>query len=119
MGLTLDVRSAVGDFDRYDQKTQQRFGRTLLTTAMLVESTQKAILRNRVKKWTGRLASTISISKGDRFTRLVGPDVARAAYAAWIEWGGGKFKGYHYVRDSVKKHRKGFINRLKKDIERP
>lgn len=120
MGLTLNVQEVVGDFTKYDVTTQSRMGKTLATVSMLMSRHQKATLRSRVIKWTGRLASSISITKGGRLTKEIGPDANRVKYANWIEYGGrGGFTGYHYVRASINRYRKEFVSRLKQDIERP
>lgn len=122
-GITLNVKSAIGDFRKYDKATQQRFARTLGGFAFNVKDKQHSILKkgvlgNPTGKWTGRLAGSLSPEKQNKFTWAIGTDDSRVSYASWIEDGGrGGFKGYHYIRNSLKGIKSKLTAALKKDID--
>jgi hypothetical protein len=121
-GITLDIKRAIGDFDKYDKKTQRKFQSILATFAAVMSGTQRSYLRTRVKNWTGTLASTISQHKLDANNWEIGPDAAgtpRVKYAWYIERGDGKFQGYHYVQHSINRHARAFFRAIKRAIERP
>jgi hypothetical protein len=122
-GITIDVKSAIGDFTKYDQKTQGRFKRTLKTYATRMSNDQHKHLKSRVKKWTGNLGGTISPEKKGEFTYEIGPDNKRAEYAEYIEYGSkaeageiGHFAGYHYVKHSVNRYMNKFFKAIKRDV---
>jgi hypothetical protein len=122
MGLKIiNAQQVIGDFRKYDKKTQQRFERTMRTYAKLIEGEQVSVLMKKVVKWTGWLAGTVSVEKVGNLTYEIGPDTSRAKYAKWIEDGTTRgrtnFKGYHYVKESVNKFRTRLENQLKRDIE--
>lgn len=116
MGIKIDTKSAIKDFDNYDRKTQRKLNKTLDTYSKLIRSTQWSILRNKVIKWTGNLANSITIDKKEN-EREIGPK--GVVYANWIEYGGrGGFSGYHYMRDSLKQYKGKYFKQIKKDIEK-
>ena len=116
--FTLDVKSAVGDFRKYDKATQQRFAKSLAKQANVLKGNQWTSLHKQVKNWTGRLGSSLSAKKAGKFTYEVGPDSDRVVYAWYIEAGLGTFAGYHYVRDTLKSVERRLIASLKSDIQR-
>lgn len=115
--FTLDVKSAVGDFRKYDKVTQQRFSKTLATQAHVLKSNQWTHLHSQVKDWTGRLGSSLSAKKAGKLTYEVGPS-PHIVYAWYIEAGLGTFAGYHYVRDTLKSIERRLIASLKGDIQK-
>ncbi len=115
--LTLDVKSAIKDFETYDKKVKARMSKTLTRTAVAMSREQYRWLRQRVKKWTGKLGGSISAKRVGKYTYEIGPNAARVIYAWFIEAGYGTFAGYHYVQRSVNKYQKKFIDALKKDID--
>ena len=117
--FTLNTREAIGDFRRYDKKTQQRFKATLATFAQVAAGAMKDYLHSKVKNWTGNLGGSIHPEKEGDLTYAIGPDEFKIEYAWYIEKGLGSFKGYHYVRDGIKSIKNRFIKALKRDIERP
>ena len=123
-GFTIDVKSAIGDFQAYDKATQSRFVATLATTGGLVATNQWYYLKSKAKTWTNRIGSTFGASEVKDMTTFVGPS-DRVAYAWFLEEGasttqqarGNMFAGYHYVRNTLKKWERRLIVRLKKDIQ--
>ncbi len=115
MGIKIDTESAIKDFKDYDIKTQTKMDHTLDTYANLIRSSQWSILRNKVIKWTGVLANSIKVTRR-KGVREIGPQ--GVVYAKWIEYGGGSFPGYHYMEESLNKHKNSFTQKLKKDIEK-
>lgn len=114
--MKLNTTEAIRDFKNYDRKTDKRFDRTLDKTANQLRSTQYGILRQKVIKWTGKLANSIKVDKKGK-KRSIGPEGIK--YASWIESGGKYgFFGYKYIMKSMKKHKRPFEKNLKKDIER-
>lgn len=118
--FTIDTKAAIQDFDKYNRGTQAKLLGTLATYAQVTSGEQKNILVRKVKKWTGRLASSIYPTKKRDTEYEIGPD--KVVYAWYIEAGSApgqnsSFKGYHYVRDSLKAIEKRFILALKKDVE--
>ena len=110
MGLVLhqDIK-----FTDYSRKVHRKLKAVMNTYAQLIEGTQVKTLHNKVKKWTGNLASSISITGSD-FYKEIAPDTARVKYAQWIESGGrGGFMGYWYVKGSVDRYRNKFEQAIK------
>jgi hypothetical protein len=129
--FTLNAKEAIGDFRKYDAKTQKRFKATLATFAQTAAGEMKGHLRSKVKNWRGHLGGSIVPEKKENGWEYdVGPDAnksseaGRVVYAWFIEEGAppgmnNSFKGYHYVRDGLKAIKDRFFKALKKDIERP
>lgn len=119
--MTLNTRAALADFKKFDKKTGERHIKTLKTYAQIIAGKQKETLRDKVKNWTGNLASKITPVKKSEFEYWIGPLKKRVVYAWFIEMGStesGGFKGYHYVAKSLEKVKDKFITALKRDIER-
>lgn len=119
--FTLNTKEAIGDFNQYDKKTQGRMQRTLKAYALHTTGEQQAILKAKVKNPTGRLSSSIRPQKINALNWEIGPN--NIVYAWFIEAGAApgqnnSFKGYHYVRDSLKRIKSKFIQALKRDVER-
>ena len=114
----LDVKSAVGDFRKYDKATQRMFAKSLATMADVLIGNQWTSLHKHVIEWSGTLGSSLSAKKAGKFTYEVGPDSDRVVYAWYIEAGLGTFAGYHYVRDTLKSVERRLIVRLKSDIQK-
>ena len=115
----VNMKEVIGDFEKYDEKVQNGIKGAMQEAAVNIQSKQVGILRAKVIKWTGNLASSIDVKRPDDLTREIGPDTRKAVYAAWIEYGGrGGFTGYHYVRDSIKGVKPKLIAAVKRIIER-
>ena len=108
-----------GNFNRFGAKVNARNQVTLDRVAKAVKQNQFDILLSNVIDWTGNLAGSIYITKHPN-SRVIGPDENQADYAKWIEHGatGSSFKGYHYVRNSLRNVQMLFRSLIKKDIER-
>jgi hypothetical protein len=116
----INLKEVIGDFRKYDKKVQDGLYDALQEAAVKIQSKQVGILRAKVIRWTGNLASSIDIKKPDKLTLTIGPDTGRAVYAAWIEYGGrGGFKGYRYVRDSIKGVKPKLTAAIKRIIDNP
>jgi len=116
--MVLDTKKAIGDFRQYDKDTQKAFRRTLREFAGQISARQKEILRAKVIDRTPWLELTVAPDRKKWWHYLIGPDTEKAVYAEWIETGGrGGFKGYHYVRDSVKGMMPKLTKALKQDIK--
>ena len=124
-----NMSEVIGDFRSYDKNTQKAFRKTMSKAATEVRRTQRRVLRLRVKEWTGTLAKSIMkvlTSKGSRnnITWEIGPAVD-TPYYRFIEEGGQpygnpsakRFRGYWYVRNSVKPIRVRLRYNLSKDIK--
>ncbi len=116
-GIKLDVKSAIGDFNSYEKKVQAAMSVTLTKSAVKMSRLQFSILRQRVKKWTGKLGGTISPKKTGTYSYEIGPDISRANYAGFVEEGSGSFAGYHYVKRAFNIVAPKFIRALKNNIE--
>ena len=117
MGLTLNTKEAIRDFQSYDRKTQQEFEKALKVYSMLMSSSQGSWLRRNVKQWTGFLGGSIAPKRKNKTTYWIGPILYRVIYDWFIERGGRGFGGYHYVQYSIDKHRDAFNRRIKKIVE--
>lgn len=135
--FTLNTKEVIGDFKKYDTKTQKSLWDAVKISALSVKNFQKAILRagvsaNPTGKWTGNLAGSIGIKKrkrkmpayeiGPSMKNRSGPYRDTKEYQYWIEEGKrsgntGNFGGYHYVRDSVQKVSKQFNNLVAKALK--
>ena len=130
--FTVDIKSFIQDMNKYDAKTQKRFGHTLRAFADIVKTNQFNIIQRLKKKATagmtpsqlaklskGRLQGSLEPTKKNWFTYEIGP--RRVVYAWWIEEGdpSTRFSGYHYVRDSLKGIERRITAQLKRDIEQP
>ena len=123
--LTIDVKSAIGDFRRYDKVTQRRFKKTLVTKGGVLKNKQFRYLFGKVKNWNNGIGSTFSVSKVKDMSVDVGPG-EKVAYAWFLEAGasvnqkakGNTFAGYFYVKNTLKSIERELITALKKDIER-
>lgn len=123
--FTLNVKDAVKDFDKYDAKVQKALTENLATQSWVLSGKQRNYLHGKVKanptgRWTGRIGSTFAAKKRDALNYEIGPG-ERVAYAWWLEKGlpTSTFKGYHYVRETLKQFAKPFITSIKEIIERP
>jgi len=114
MDIKIGNKSASSHFRNFESRLKIKTDKTMGTYANLIRASQWSILRNKVKEWTGNLANSIIVTKTLK-GRYIGPK--GVVYSRWIEYGGGVFSGYHYIRDSIKKYETSYINQLKKDIK--
>jgi len=123
--FSLDVKSAIADFEKYDAKTQKRFKHTMMEYAGELADKQRAYLLSKAKTWNNNIGSTFSAGKWKRDHVEVGPG-DRVAYAWFLEEGasrnqqarGNTFAGYHYVKTTLRLIKNAVTRALKKDIER-
>lgn len=123
--MKLNTKEAIGDFNKYDRKTQNSLMTTLATYAHAMSGEQTKYLKSRVKDWTGRLGGSISPTKSKNgLSWAIGPS-DRIQYAWYIEKGaapsqksrGNNFAGYGYVQHSVDKYTRSFFRAIKKAVE--
>ncbi len=119
-GISLDVKLAVNMLNDYGKKVDEKQERVVADTARMIKSSQFRTLLVNVKEWTGNLAGSIDIFIAGK-SAVIGPNTATAPYAQWIEdgttRGNASFLGYHYVRDSIRKHQYIFFKRIHKSIK--
>ncbi len=117
MTLTLDTTAFKSSLSQYGGKVSKANEVSLDKAARGVEATQRRILLVNVKDNSGTLMNSITIRKKTG-ERIIGPNIAIAPYAGWIESGSNEssFKGYHYVKNSIRKNQQSFINDIKKDL---
>jgi len=107
-GLTNVIKS----FEKDIIKNEIGVKNTIDKYSILLQSNMRMLLRERVIKWTGRLAYSIQIYSISPHMKLIEPNTP---YQYWIEVGGrGGFEGYHYVEESSEKYEEKIIEELKK-----
>ena len=142
-----NLSEVVKDFEAYDKKVQERLQGIVIQSGEKLRSMQVKILKRKVKKWTGNLASSLNIKySGRNLGVAVGPDNNKAKYAGYIEHGrppftirpkNGEyltfkigvnwvkvkqvqhpgFAGYWYVRSSFNFVKPKFIKAVRKAIQ--
>lgn len=121
--MTLDVKAAIKDFQKYDEDTQRKFQKLLSNTATSMAGSQRRRAHMKAKTWTGSLASMIHVVMKGRWTRWIGP-MGGVPYDQYIEDGtkapptGGNFKGYGYVKYSVWEARRYFGKKIKNIVDK-
>lgn len=102
------------DFNNYKNSVNKSHRATIHKYLMLIRNSARGILWNNVIKWTGNLASKVTITKEGS---LEGEVVADEVYANWIEVGGrGGFEGYHYMEGALDKHEQAFLEAIEKNL---
>lgn len=129
----VNMNEVVKDFRAYDKNTQKAFRKTMRKFARITKNNQFNNLRAQVIDWTGNLGKSIgykSYSKKGLIEYHIGPgEKGRGAYipiySKFIESGGtpygnpalkNAFKGYWYVRNSVRGIKGTLGIALKRDI---
>jgi hypothetical protein len=81
---------------------------------MILQSSMRRILIERVIKWTGKLSNSILVYNQPDET-IIKPNTS---YDMWIEVGGRHgFTGYHYVEETYEKYEKMITNELKQKLK--
>ena len=100
MGMKVNTSLFKADIEKYIAKTNLKLEKVLDDVSEQIKTNQQDILDRSVKNGTGNLESSIDIIK-EKNDRKVGPDLNKAPYAPYVEYGHHSFTGYHYVRDSI------------------
>ena len=99
--MKLNTKMFKNDIERYIKKTNIKMEKVVDNIAEQLKDNQQDILNQKVKNGTGNLESSITIYKSGKYERDVGPDMNKANYAPYVEYGTRYFQGYHYIRDSI------------------
>ena len=109
-----NIKEVNFDFDNYSKRVDRLNKKTQRKYAYLIMLKARNILREKVQKWTGRLANSIMIrNEGDDIS--VSPDVP---YDVWIEIGGkGGFTGYHYMEEAVDEYEEKYYDEINNNLK--
>lgn len=111
-GITLKQS---GSLSALATKVERNGSAALDMAAQYVKNMQQEVIVTRVRNFTGNLFLSIDIeSSGNK--RYIGPNMAQAPYALYIEEGRGSFGGYHFVRISAQKAQQRFENLVVRTI---
>jgi len=133
------VRPLIDRLTQINQGIKDEFIDGIANTAATMAEDARVILEERSEQrtgkryWTGNLQQSIDInpttSAGEITGVSVGPDMRKAPYAEWIEYGhyrvagdfggdqGEWWEGYHYMEEAYAKNKDKFIKDIEKGLK--